>query len=196
MISLDQILLLEQRVESAVAKIAQLQAENDALRSKCSELTNALSSKSEQLSTFESDQNKIESGILKALDRLNSIENSVLKATGQAASFSSNNNSNNSNAVQQSQNEPVHQQVNTISAEAQTIHPEQADAFQNEQNFSEPQQQNAVYTNNSEPAQFNTMQPVHQEAQIQQTQTEEIQNQQNFSEQTNSEDENGQFDIF
>lgn len=87
MISLDQILLLEQRVESAVAKIAQLQAENDALRSKCSELTNALSSKSEQLSTFESDQNKIESGILKALDRLNSIENSVLKATGQASSF-------------------------------------------------------------------------------------------------------------
>ena len=196
MISLDQILLLEQRVESAVAKIAQLQAENDALRSKCSELTNALSSKSEQLSTFESDQNKIESGILKALDRLNSIENSVLKATGQVASFSSNNSNNNSNAVQQSQNEPVHQQVNTISVEEQKIHPEQANTFQNEQNFSEPQQQTAVYTNNPEPAQFNTMQPVHQEAQIQQTQTEEIQNQQNFSEQPNSEDENGQFDIF
>lgn len=196
MISLDQILLLEQRVESAVAKIAQLQAENDALRSKCSELTNALSSKSEQLSTFESDQNKIESGILKALDRLNSIENSVLKATGQVASFSSNNSTNNSNVVQQSQIEPVHQQVNANSAEAQTVHLEQANAFQSEQNFSEPQQQTEVYTNNPEPAQFNTMQPVHQEAQIQQTQTEEIQNQQNFSEQTNSEDENGQFDIF
>ena len=196
MISLDQILLLEQRVESAVAKIAQLQAENDALRSKCSELTNALSSKSEQLSTFESDQNKIESGILKALDRLNSIENSVLKATGQVASFSSNTSNNNSNAVQQSQIESVHHQENANSAEAQTVHPEQANAFQNEQNFSEPQQKTAVYTNNPEPAQFNTMQPVHQEAQIQQTQTEEIQNQQNFSEQTNSEDENGQFDIF
>ena len=85
MISLDHVLLLEQKVESAVAKIAQLQAENDALRSRCSELTNALSTKSEQLSSFESDQNKIESGILKALDRLNSIENSVLKASGQAA---------------------------------------------------------------------------------------------------------------
>lgn len=83
MISLDQVLLLEQKVESAVAKIAQLQAENDALRSRCSELTNALSSKSEQLSSFESDQNKIENGILKALDRLNSIENSVLRAAGQ-----------------------------------------------------------------------------------------------------------------
>ena len=83
MISLDQVLLLEQKVESAVEKIRQLQDENDALRKKCSELTNALSSKSEQLSSFETDQNKIEQGIRKALDRLNSIENSVLKAAGQ-----------------------------------------------------------------------------------------------------------------
>ena len=89
MISLDQVFLLEQKVESAVAKIQQLQAENDALRSKCDELTNALSAKSEQLSSFEADQSQIESGIKKALDRLNSIENSVLKtaesAGGQAA---------------------------------------------------------------------------------------------------------------
>ena len=83
MITLDQVLLLEQKVESAVAKIQQLEAENDALRNKCSELTNALSAKSEQLSSFETDQNKIEQGIRKALDRLNSIENSVLKAAGQ-----------------------------------------------------------------------------------------------------------------
>jgi len=85
MISLDQVTLLEQKVESAVAKIQQLQAENDALRSKCLELTNALSSKSKQLTTIETDQNQIESGILKALDRLNSIENSVLRVAGQAA---------------------------------------------------------------------------------------------------------------
>ena len=92
MISLDQVYLLEQKVESAVEKIQQLQAENDALRSKCNELTNALSVKSEQLSNFESDQSQIETGIKKALDRLNSIENSVLKTavtmnqSGQAAS--------------------------------------------------------------------------------------------------------------
>ena len=91
MISLDQVYLLEQKVESAVAKIQQLQAENDALRSKCDELTNALSAKSEQLTSFESDQSQIENGIKKALDRLNSIENSVLKTAekinqgGQAA---------------------------------------------------------------------------------------------------------------
>ena len=85
MISLDQILLLERKVESAVEKIAQLQSENDALRTKCAELTNALADKSERLSSIEQDQSKIENGILKALDRLNSIENSVLRA-GSAAS--------------------------------------------------------------------------------------------------------------
>ena len=79
MISLEQVLLLEQKVESAVEKIQQLQAENDALRSKCLELTNALSSKSEQLSSFENDQTQIEDGIKKALERLSTIENSVLR---------------------------------------------------------------------------------------------------------------------
>ena len=83
MITLDQVKLLEQKVERAVEKIHQLQAENDALCNKCSELTNALSAKSEQLISFEQDQSQIESGIKKALDRLDSIENSVLKATGQ-----------------------------------------------------------------------------------------------------------------
>ena len=85
MISLDQILLLERKVESAVEKISQLQSENDALRTKCAELTNELADKSERLSSIEQDQSKIENGILKALDRLNSIENSVLRA-GSAAS--------------------------------------------------------------------------------------------------------------
>ena len=79
MISLDQVLLLEKKVESAVAKIQQLQAENDALRKKCDELTNSLSSKSELLSSFESDQNQIENGIKNALDRLSSIENTVIE---------------------------------------------------------------------------------------------------------------------
>lgn len=86
MITLDQVLLLEKKVESAVARIEQLQAENDALHKKCAELTNALSSKSEQLSSFESNQDQIESGILNALDRLNQIENSVLKVAGQVNS--------------------------------------------------------------------------------------------------------------
>lgn len=80
MISLDQILLLQQKVESAVEKISQLQAENDALRTKCSELSNSLSRKTEQLSKFEDEQKNIESGILHALEKLNLIENTVLNS--------------------------------------------------------------------------------------------------------------------
>ncbi|MCR5723971.1 MAG: cell division protein ZapB [Treponema sp.] len=86
MITLDQVLLLQKKVESAVAKIAQLKAENDALRSKCAELTNALSAKTEQFSTFEADQSRIEHGILQALERLNAVENEVLGNAGVEAS--------------------------------------------------------------------------------------------------------------
>ena len=102
MISLDQVKLLEQKVESAVAKIQQLKAENDALRTKVTELTNAVSAKSEQLSSFESEQDQIESGIKKALDRLSSIENTVLKTA-----FSVDKNS-------QAASKPASQQTSTI----------------------------------------------------------------------------------
>lgn len=81
MISFDQVLLLEEKVESAVKKIEQLNAENAALRSKCAELSNALEAKTEQFSSFESNQSKIEEGILKALSRLNAVENVVLSAS-------------------------------------------------------------------------------------------------------------------
>ncbi|MCQ2589633.1 MAG: cell division protein ZapB [Treponema sp.] len=85
--TLEQFTLLEQKIESAVAKIQQLQAENDALRNKCKELTNALSSQSEQLSFYQADKGKIETGIQKALDRLNSIENTILKTDDQSIPF-------------------------------------------------------------------------------------------------------------
>ena len=86
MISFDQVLLLEEKVESAVRKIEQLTAENAALRRRCAELTNALEAKSEQFSSFQSDQSKIEEGILKALSRLNAVENVVLSAAAQSSS--------------------------------------------------------------------------------------------------------------
>ena len=82
MISLDQVQLLEQKVGSAVEKITQLNAENSALRAKCAELQSALDAKSEQFNSFQSDQNKIEEGILSALDRLNTVENTVLESAG------------------------------------------------------------------------------------------------------------------
>ena len=82
MISVDTILLLQQKVESAVQKIEQLKAENDALRAERSELTKALSEKSELLSRFSADEKKIEDGILGALSRLDSVENALLDSSG------------------------------------------------------------------------------------------------------------------
>ena len=80
MISLDQVLLLQEKVETAVQRLAQLNAdnerltsENDALRSKCAELSKALEDKTELVSNLESDQNKIEAGILSALSRLDTV---------------------------------------------------------------------------------------------------------------------------
>lgn len=81
MISVDTILLLQQKVESAVQKIEQLKSENDALRAERSELTKALSEKSELLSRFSADEKKIEDGILGALNRLDSVENALLDSS-------------------------------------------------------------------------------------------------------------------
>ena len=84
MISVDTILLLQQKVESAVQKIEQLKSENDALRAERSELTKALSEKTELLSRFSADEKKIEDGILGALTRLDSVENAIIDSTSQA----------------------------------------------------------------------------------------------------------------
>ncbi len=81
MVSVETILLLQQKVESAVQKIEQLKSENDALRAERSELTKALSEKTELLSRFSADEKKIEDGILGALTRLDSVENAILDAT-------------------------------------------------------------------------------------------------------------------
>lgn len=87
MITLDQVLLLQEKVESAVKKIStlterisQLEASNDALNRKCLELTNALEAKTELVSNLESAQSKIEESILKTIDRLDSVEDAVLAA--------------------------------------------------------------------------------------------------------------------
>ncbi|MCQ2584181.1 MAG: cell division protein ZapB [Treponema sp.] len=112
MISLDQVELLEAKIESAVAKITQLQVENDALRNRVQELSNALSAKSEQLSLCEKDQAIIETGILKALNRLNSIENSVLKSAGSTTSAA---------AVVQPAVEAVHSSAPVVEEASETV---------------------------------------------------------------------------
>ncbi|MBP5465551.1 MAG: hypothetical protein J6Y13_10310, partial [Treponema sp.] len=88
MISLDQVLLLQKKVETAVEKInfltgqvEQLKNDNDALRSKCAELTKALDEKTELVSSLEVNQGKIEEGILTALNRLDTVENAILNGS-------------------------------------------------------------------------------------------------------------------
>ncbi len=85
MISLDQVLLLQKKVETAVEKInfltgqvEQLKNDNDALRTKCAELTKALDEKTELVSSLEINQGKIEEGIITALSRLDTVENAIL----------------------------------------------------------------------------------------------------------------------
>lgn len=78
MYSLDQLIsMLGQRTENAANENKRLKEENAALRRKCAELTNALSSKTEQFSAFQSDREKVEKGILQALERLDFVENTI-----------------------------------------------------------------------------------------------------------------------
>ena len=93
MITSDQVSILGQKVDLVVKRLAELTAENsrlksdnDALRSKCAELTKALSRSSEQVSTLESEQNEIEQGILVALNRLDTVENTILAGSTPSSS--------------------------------------------------------------------------------------------------------------
>ena len=88
--SIDQILLLQKKVNTAVEKIrqmndlvTQLKSENDALRRKCAELTNSLEDKTELVSSMEAEQIQIEESIKRALDQLDEVENSVLTVGAQ-----------------------------------------------------------------------------------------------------------------
>lgn len=117
MITLDQVLLLQKKVETAVEKIKgltseieQLKADNDALRSKCTELTKALTDKTEFVSTLESEQDKIESTILHALNQLDIVENSILNS-GSAVQDSSSGQQPDSPSENQNQEEAEEENV-------------------------------------------------------------------------------------
>ena len=86
MITLDQVQLLEKKVEAIVSKMNDLQRQNIALQEKNRELIEKNSLLMQKISSFEADQNRIEQGILNALDRLNSMENSALKVGSSATS--------------------------------------------------------------------------------------------------------------
>jgi len=80
MLNLDQVRLLENRVEKAVGKIQSLTAENAHLRSQLSGLQTRVNELEGLVRSFKDDQGRIEEGILNALDRLSAFEDSVFHA--------------------------------------------------------------------------------------------------------------------
>ena len=80
MLNLDQVRLLENRVEKAVGKIQSLTAENAHLRSQLSGLQTRVGELEGLVRSFRDDQGRIEEGILSALDRLSAFEDSVFNA--------------------------------------------------------------------------------------------------------------------
>jgi len=77
MLNLDQVHLLENRVEKAVGKIQSLGQENTRLRNELSTLQTRVVELESLVNTFKDDQGRIEEGILNALDRLSAFEDSV-----------------------------------------------------------------------------------------------------------------------
>lgn len=125
MISLEQIQLLEKKVEQAVARITQLQSLNASLEAKCQELTENNNALKERIVAFEADQNKIEQGILKALDKLHAVENAVLSTGSEltksgdikSPEFENSQVTSNQNAIQENVNSsaPMEEDIENIS---------------------------------------------------------------------------------
>jgi hypothetical protein len=79
MITLEQIRLLESRVEKAVVYIDLLQDENASLKDKLEGYEKKIKDLEVLVRGFQQDQGRIEEGILHALDRLNAFEDAILK---------------------------------------------------------------------------------------------------------------------
>ncbi|HUW68793.1 MAG TPA: cell division protein ZapB [bacterium] len=80
MISLEQVHALESRVEKAVALIASLRTENASLRSGLATAEARVAELEALVAEFQKDQARIEAGIIEALRKLDSFEDSVHEA--------------------------------------------------------------------------------------------------------------------
>lgn len=74
MLSLEQVKLLEQKVELAISTIRKLSEERDSLKLTIAEKEKRINELENMVVSFKDDQNRIETGIKTTLDLLNSLE--------------------------------------------------------------------------------------------------------------------------
>jgi hypothetical protein len=77
MISIEQVRLLESRVAKAIGYVEQVTEENALLKGKLDVYQKRIDELEVLIQRFKEDQNKIEDGILSALDRLNKFEDAM-----------------------------------------------------------------------------------------------------------------------
>ncbi len=77
MITLNQVQLLQKKVEDAVDTIMALRKENAALKERCRAYENNNADLSRRVTSYEEEQNMIEQGIMSVLTRLNTVEDSI-----------------------------------------------------------------------------------------------------------------------
>lgn len=85
MIRLEQVVALEARVEKAVALISSLRTENSSLRAGLAAAESRVTELETLVAEFQKDQSRIEEGILQALRKLDSFEDSVHGAIAASA---------------------------------------------------------------------------------------------------------------
>ncbi|NOY10171.1 MAG: cell division protein ZapB [Spirochaetes bacterium] len=82
MIRIDQIKILEDRVNRAIELIKTLREENRTLRAGLDSAQSKIDELEGLVDTFKSEQSEIEEGILRALENLDKIEDEVFTAEG------------------------------------------------------------------------------------------------------------------
>jgi hypothetical protein len=79
MVSLEQVKLLETRIDRAIGYVEKMTAENTALREKLDSYQKRIDELEVLVRRFRDDQGRIEDGILAALDKLNKFEDALEK---------------------------------------------------------------------------------------------------------------------
>lgn len=77
MVRIEQVRLLEDRVQKVIARITELKAENTTLRTQLEGYQDRISDLEKRIEGFASSQDEIEAGILSALQRLDEVEDAI-----------------------------------------------------------------------------------------------------------------------